>query len=172
MLDPAVTHGHAKYCISRVNDLVYALPHTKQMWTDESFWCSTYQGLSDSFWCIRLYDRGITSCQSSGGKLLRVEAVSCHLPHMLQTQLTFAQEAEITNAGLGSNLTLEGSVEADASIMLGDRTFAAVGAAPGLYIHSLLLLCPMNKDGYTLHLAGFVVINDGALHHLHAAPKA
>ena len=43
------------------------------------------------------------------------------------------QEAEVTNAGLGSNLTLEGSVEADASIMLGDKTFAAVGAAPGLY---------------------------------------
>lgn len=43
------------------------------------------------------------------------------------------QEAEVTNAGLGSNLTLEGSVEADASIMLGDKTFAAVGAAPGQY---------------------------------------
>ena len=42
------------------------------------------------------------------------------------------QEAEVTNAGFGSNLTLEGSVEADASVMLGDKTFAAVGAAPGL----------------------------------------
>ncbi|KAL3151544.1 hypothetical protein ABBQ38_012540 [Trebouxia sp. C0009 RCD-2024] len=42
------------------------------------------------------------------------------------------EEAEVTNAGLGSNLTLDGSVEADASIMLGDKTFAAVGAAPGL----------------------------------------
>lgn len=41
------------------------------------------------------------------------------------------QEADVTNAGLGSNLTLEGSVEADASIMLGDKTFAAIGAAPG-----------------------------------------
>ncbi|KAL3159344.1 hypothetical protein ABBQ32_011295 [Trebouxia sp. C0010 RCD-2024] len=42
------------------------------------------------------------------------------------------KEADVTNAGLGSNLTLEGSVEADASIMLGDKTFAAIGAAPGL----------------------------------------
>ena len=49
------------------------------------------------------------------------------------------QEAEVTNAGLGSNLTLEGSVEADASIMLGDKTFAAIGAAPGL--HRALLAC-------------------------------
>ena len=43
------------------------------------------------------------------------------------------QEAEITNAGMGSNLTLDGSVEADASIMLGNNTFAAIGAAPGLH---------------------------------------
>ena len=41
------------------------------------------------------------------------------------------QENEHTNAGIGSNLTQNGTVEADASIMLGDRTFAAVGAAPG-----------------------------------------
>jgi len=43
----------------------------------------------------------------------------------------FVQENEHTNAGIGSNLTLNGTVEADASIMLGDRTFAAVGATPG-----------------------------------------
>jgi len=41
------------------------------------------------------------------------------------------QENEHTNAGIGSNLTLNGTVEADASIMLGDRTFAAIGATPG-----------------------------------------
>jgi len=43
----------------------------------------------------------------------------------------FVQENEHTNAGIGSNLTLNGTVEADASIMLGDCTFAAVGATPG-----------------------------------------
>ncbi len=41
------------------------------------------------------------------------------------------QGNEHTNAGIGSNLTLNGTVEADASIMLGDRTFAAIGATPG-----------------------------------------
>lgn len=136
MLDPAATHGHAKNCISRVNELVLRHRTPSSCETDESFWCSTYQGLSDSFWCIRLYDRGITSCQGSGGELSREEAVhACHLLHILRAHLcTSVQEAEVTNAGLGSNLTLEGSVEADASIMLGDRTFAAVGAAPGLFI--------------------------------------
>ena len=53
--------------------------------------------------------------------------------HLLYSSLgPIVQEADVTNAGFGSNLTLDGSVEADASIMLGDKTFAAVGAAPGL----------------------------------------
>lgn len=127
--------------------------------TDEIFWCSTYQGLSGSFWCIRLYDRGIKSCQGSGGELLREEAirrllfVSCVASTAHLCTSMHMQEAEVTNAGLGSNLTLEGSVEADASIMLGNRTFAAVGAAPGLYTHSSLLLFPMEQDSYILDLA-------------------
>lgn len=57
--------------------------------------------------------------------------------------ILLSQEAEVTNAGTGSNLTLEGSVEADASIMLGDKTFAAVGAAPGL--HRALVACLYSK---------------------------
>ena len=41
------------------------------------------------------------------------------------------QDSPITNAGLGSNLTEEGTVECDASLMVGDGTFGAVGACPG-----------------------------------------
>jgi len=36
-----------------------------------------------------------------------------------------------TNAGRGSNLTEDGAVEADASVMAGDGAFGAVGAAAG-----------------------------------------
>ena len=36
------------------------------------------------------------------------------------------------NAGRGSNLTFGGVVECDASVMAGDGTFGAIGAAPGM----------------------------------------
>ena len=37
----------------------------------------------------------------------------------------------MTNAGLGSNLTLHGTVECDASVMDGQNGFGAVGAVSG-----------------------------------------
>lgn len=42
------------------------------------------------------------------------------------------QDDAVCNAGSGSNLTEDGTVEGDASIMAGDGTYAAVGAAVGV----------------------------------------
>ncbi len=41
------------------------------------------------------------------------------------------QDSEICNAGTGSNLTVKGAVECDASVMAGDGAFGAVGAVSG-----------------------------------------
>lgn len=47
----------------------------------------------------------------------------------------------ITNAGRGSNLTEDGHVECDASIMDGDSgAFGAVGAVPGTVVIFLKLI--------------------------------
>lgn len=50
---------------------------------------------------------------------------------MYNSCLLCMQDDPVTNAGYGSNLTLEGTVECDASIMSGDGTSGAVGAVPG-----------------------------------------
>lgn len=44
------------------------------------------------------------------------------------------QDASVGNAGLGSNLTVKGAVECDASIMAGDGAFGAVGAVSGVLL--------------------------------------
>ena len=80
-------------------------------------------------WCA-------TSCSGARGRCSSWLCLSsthgrCNQWNSVTLLFCLAQENEHTNAGIGSNLTLNGTVEADASIMLGDRTFAAVGASPG-----------------------------------------
>ena len=54
------------------------------------------------------------------------------------------QNAECTNAGVGSNLTLDGCVECDASMMDGKSLlFGAVGAVPGCYFRSHIARKPV-----------------------------
>lgn len=49
------------------------------------------------------------------------------------TYLTLLKDDPSTNAGRGSNLTEDGHVECDASLMDGDSgAFGAVGAVPGI----------------------------------------
>lgn len=91
MLDPAVTPAHAKNYISRVNDIGYVDRVSGNCDTEKSFWCSPYQGLSGSFLCVRLYDRGSTSCQGSGGNL----CMSCHFVYIWQHICSTAYFAQL-----------------------------------------------------------------------------
>ncbi len=51
-------------------------------------------------------------------------------PSMLEKCLGM-QDAPMCNAGTGSNLTLGGIAECDASVMAGDGVFGAMGAVSG-----------------------------------------
>lgn len=59
------------------------------------------------------------------------------------------EDSELTNAGYGSNLTIDGYVECDASVMNGsDLNFGAVGAVSGVKNPVLLakkICCNQNK---------------------------
>ena len=50
------------------------------------------------------------------------------------------EDSHLTNAGRGSNLTLTGTVECDASLMDGRGGFGAVGATEGPFFCCLVLL--------------------------------
>lgn len=65
------------------------------------------------------------------------------------------QDDPNTNAGRGSNLTEDGHVECDASIMDGDSgTFGAVGAVPGILRADACTFCS-NKSSIHYFFLGF-----------------
>ncbi len=55
------------------------------------------------------------------------------------------QNSVHTNAALGSNLSLAGTVECDASIMDGQGNFGAVGAVGGRMSYTRVYLCCYNN---------------------------
>ncbi len=85
---------------------------------------------------VKLHVWCATSCSGARGRCFSWLCLNsihrrCNQWYCVTLLPCLVQENEHTNAGIGSNLTLNGTVEADASIMLGERTFAAVGATPG-----------------------------------------
>lgn len=67
----------------------------------------------------------------------------------LSSALCILEDCEYTNAGLGSNLNIEGQVECDALIMSGlDHSFGAVGACQGIRNPSLVAT-QLLKDAQT-----------------------
>lgn len=60
---------------------------------------------------------------------------------------TLLKDDPITNAGRGSNLTEDGRVECDASIMDGDSgAFGAVGAVSGIFNASYFIFSKLTNE--------------------------
>ena len=54
---------------------------------------------------------------------------------MVEKAIKSLENDERLNAGYGSNLTCEGTVECDASIMHGSGLFGGIGALSGMLMH-------------------------------------
>ena len=117
--------------LSDVSKRAHNRPDLTDLWSRSPSIClpSRSSSVKLHVWCA-------TSCSGARGRCSSwLYSSSIHGRRNHWYCVTFlpclVQESEHTNAGIGSNLTLNGTVEADASIMLGNRIFAAVGAAPG-----------------------------------------
>ncbi len=76
------------------------------------------------------HEHGISSIIATG--CCEVPLASAHYLHTESCHFRALQDSEVCNAGHGSNLSFEGVVECDASVMEGDGTFGAVGAVSGM----------------------------------------
>jgi taspase (threonine aspartase 1) len=98
---------------------------------------------ADVPWCIVVHAGAGQHSRAREGKYCAMMQLACEAGRaaLLSGGSTAAVEAAVAvleddpaaNAGLGSNLTVEGTVECDASIMEGaERTFGACGAVAGV----------------------------------------
>lgn len=83
---------------------------------------------------MRLLEAG-HSCSEGVCRAISILEVSDRPMAYYCLSLIILQDSYLTNAGRGSNLTLTGTVECDASIMESGGGFGAIGAASGLSNH-------------------------------------
>lgn len=76
------------------------------------------------------YARAMRRACQRGSEVLTSNG--CCTLRAVEAAIAVLEDAAVCNAGRGSNLTREGTVECDASAMGGGGSFGAVGAAPGI----------------------------------------